>query len=149
MLESIRTGAFDPDMKAVQRMKVIAQRLTQVEDEDDDDQRRPRMQTAPLPEEPEPNGAESEAGSLSSGSEEPGDSLQMSVGPRVRSPFTGVDLTACWTHKVSGITHVIRDEKTLMCGRYLSSNFVRTEEAGIAGVNPECCHQCNRCLDAR
>ena len=98
---------------------------------------------------PEPEGADSEVGSLSSGSEAPDDGLHVPGGPRVRSPFEGVDLKACWTHKISGITHVVRDESSLMCGRYLSSNFVRTEEAGIAGANPECCHQCKRCLDTR
>ncbi|CAE7402418.1 unnamed protein product, partial [Symbiodinium sp. CCMP2456] len=149
MFDSIRSGSFDPDMRAVERMKVIAQRLAHVDDEAEDDPRiAQRGRTAAL-EGPEPDGADSEAGSLSSGSEAPEDSLQLPVGAKVRSPFKGVDLTACWTHKVSGITHVIRDEKTLMCGRYLSSNFVRTEEAGIAGVNPECCHQCNRLFVTR
>ena len=148
MYSSIRSGLFDPDMKAATRMRVIARRLAQDEDLESPASPRTAGPAHDHRDDPVPEAAESEAGSLSSGSEAPEGELRVPGMLGARSPFLGVDLSACWTHKISGITHVIRDETTLMCGRFLSSNFVRTAEAGIAGANPECCHQCNRCLES-
>ena len=148
MYSSIRSGLFDPDMKAAARMRVIARRLAQDEDQELPASPRTSGLAHDQRDDPVPEAAESEAGSLSSGSEAPEGELRVPGMLGARSPFVGVDLSACWTHKISGITHVIRDETTLMCGRFLSSNFVRTAEAGIAGANPECCHQCNRCLES-
>ena len=139
MFSNIRAGLFDPDMKAVMRMKVIAQRLAQEDDHEPPDAPRTPGPAHGLQDDPVPEVAESEAGSLSSGSEAPDGELRVSGMLGARSPFELTCLHA---------THVIRDETTLTCGRFLSSNFVRTAEAGIAGANPGCCHQCNRSLES-
>ena len=65
MFSTIRAGMFDPDMKAVLRMKVIAQRLAQEDDNEPPDDPRKSRPARRHQEEPEPEIADSEVGSLS------------------------------------------------------------------------------------
>ena len=60
----------------------------------------------------------------------------------VRVPEKGSFLiSACFTHRISGITPALRDEKTLVCGRFLSSNFRPALEGGFGESGSECCHR--------
>ena len=104
MLATIRPGLVDPDMKAVTRMKAIAQQLTPTSSEGEASA--PSREAMQQPGNHAPERVDSDAGSLSSGSEAPVDSLQGPGPVRVRSPFEGVRLQACWTHKIYPASHM-------------------------------------------
>ena len=139
MFESIRSLAFNPDLKAASRVVAVAEGLLHGPDPDQ----------AAFPSEAreldKDLAEDSDADSLASCS---GVEMEERDGlARVRPPFSDVSWSQCVTHVISGITHLKRDESTLLCGRPLSDNYKPTEAVSeVAHFEPDCCHQCNRVL---
>ena len=75
--------------------------------------------------------------------------LEQAAEPAEREVFRGVPWTDCTVHVVSGITHVKRDNSSLLCGRFLSDNYKPFKPGSLLGDDPACCIQCFRALEAR
>ena len=71
--------------------------------------------------------------------------------PRGRVPFAEpVDWDAIGVHKVSGITHCLKEgseARSFFCGRFKSDRYIKFLEAGPAAEDPDFCLQCCKARD--
>ena len=141
MFEAIRAGDYDPDLSDVDRVVQVAAA------------ERPgaaQHVIAPEPEAPVPRHDFDEfedppSSQSSEASEAPG----RGGGGLERAPFgPNVSEDSLVVHTVSGITHCLKDQANLWCGRPLSRNHIPFREAGVYFEDPDPCKQCRHILEA-
>ena len=141
MFEAIRAGDYDPDLSDVDRVVQVAaaERPGAAQDV-----------IAPEPEAPVPRHDFDEfedppSSQSSEASEAPG----RGGGGLERAPFgPNVSEDSLVVHTVSGITHCLKDQANLWCGRPLSRNHIPFREAGVYFEDPDPCKQCRHILEA-
>ena len=141
LFRSIRDLSYDPDLSEVDRVLAIADASAQPPS--------PRR-LAPQQVEPDEELGDSSESSAS-GSEEIGPALEGNRDPKGRVPFAEpVDWDAIWVHKVSGITHCLKEgseARSFFCGRFKSDRYIKFLEAGPAAEDPDFCLQCCKARD--
>ena len=146
LFETIASETFDPDAPPAVR---VAQAAETFRSEPAADDRGPPGRGGGAEGDPGDSDGSRDSGS-SEGDDEECDAAgdQGVVLPRTegRPPFEGVDWAACLTHRRSGITHVRRDESSLLCGRTVTASYIPAREALREGWDPECCLQCSHLL---
>ena len=141
MFEAIRAGDYDPDLSDVDRVVQVAaaERPSAAHDVIATEPEAPVPQHDFDEFEDPPSSQSSEA------SEAPG----RGGGGLVRAPFgPNVSEESLVVHTVSGITHCLKDQANLWCGRPLSRNHIPFSEAGVYFEDPDPCKQCRHILEA-
>ena len=134
MFRTIASGSFDPDLPPAERVEHMASTLLRND---------PRPPVQSIESHPDGNA------SASSGESEAG---ELEVRPRrdpsdvARAPFPDRLQADVRVHSLSGISHVMKDERRLWCNRPINANYVLFSEAGVAAEHPTPCHQCSRAL---
>ena len=143
VFDSIRQGQFCPDLPGAASVAAMAQALGE-------GRAIPQASDGPLAKEGIGRAEEGlESDDSDHASVEFEAELEQPAEPDEREVFRGVPWADCTVHVVSGITHVKRDNSSLLYGRFLSDNYKPFKPGSLLGDDPACCIQCFRALEAR